>query len=189
MTKGFLLVVWILVSLTFISNPSAQVEKGATELSFAAAFMGVKESDHDLETAFNLSARVGYFITKEFEIEPEIIFSTYEGEDPGFILSANFLYNVSLPEASKAVPFFLVGIGWSNSLHFFNQMNFGDVERNYTILNLGLGSKFFLNGSAAMRFEYRFQRFYAEEKKTLYYTYDPSVSYHNLFFGMTVLLK
>jgi len=162
--------------------------------------MAMRESDGGRETAFNLSYRFGYLITKEFEIEPEIISSTYEGGDPGFILSANFLYNVSLPkvpETSKAVSFFLVGIGWSNSLHYFNQMNFGDAERNYTVLNLGLGSKFFLNGSAGMRFEYRFQRFYAEEEKTRYYTYghsgyytyDPSVSYHNLFFGMTVLLK
>jgi hypothetical protein len=189
MPKGFVLLVWILVSLTFVSGASAQLEKGTKELSFAAAFMGVKESDQDIETAFNLSVRFGYLITREFEIEPEVIFSAYEGGDPGFILSANFLYNLSLPEASNAIPFFLIGIGRSNSVHFFNQMNLGDTKMDYTILNLGLGSKFFLNDSAALRFEYRFQRFFAEELRTPHFTYDRSISYHNFAFGMTVLLK
>ena len=85
------------------------------------------------------------------------------------------------------------GIGWSNSLPFFNQVNFGDVDRNYTVLNLGMGIKTFLNEWSALRFEYRFQRFLAEEvvvfTSPYRWSYDPSVSYHNLLFGLSVFLK
>ncbi len=190
--KKALVLFTILAGLTLANPVAAQIEKGKIELSFAGSFMGVKESDKGFEAAFNLAGRFGYFITKEFEIEPEIIFSVYSEdfgpEDAGFIMSANFVYNLSLVETSNIAPFFLAGVGWANSLHYFNQMNLGDYERNWTVLNLGVGSKFFLSRSAAFRFEYRFQRFFGEKETFYWYSYDTSVSYHNILFGFSIFL-
>lgn len=191
MKKALVLLV-ILAGLTMANPVAAQLEKGRIELSFAATYMGVKESDRDLQTAFNIAGRFGYFITKELEIEPEIIFSVYSEDfdldDPGFILSANLVYNLSTLKTKKVAPFFLAGGGWANSVHYFNQMNLGDVERDYTLLNLGLGSKFFLNRSVAFRFEYRYQRFFGEKRTDWLYTYDTSFSYHNFLFGFSIFL-
>jgi opacity protein-like surface antigen len=193
MRKGSILLLGIVVSLTLANTVLAQVEKGQTELSFAAAFMGVKGDDGDMSYAFNISGRMGYLVTSTFEFEPEIIFSTYEDEDPGIILAANLLYNISLPDADQITPFLLAGLGWSNSAPLFNQTNFGDAGRDYTLLNLGLGMRFFLSNSSALRLEYRFQRFSTEEERWYFdgYTggYDPSVSYHNVLFGMALFLK
>jgi opacity protein-like surface antigen len=192
--KASVLFLGIFLSLALADAALAQPEKGQRELSFAAAFMAVNEEEGETNTAFNLSGRVGYYITNRFEFEPEMILSKYEDEDPGFVLSANFLYNVSSPGASSISPFLLAGVGWSNSLPFFNQMNFGDADRNYTVLNLGLGIKTFLSERSALRFGYRFQRFFAEEvvfphPYSYRRTYDPSVSYHNLLFGLSVFLR
>lgn len=153
MRKGSILLLGIVVSLALANAASAQPEKGQRELSFAAAFMAVNEEEGETNTAFNLSGRVGYYMTNRFEFEPEMILSKYEDEDPGFVLSANFLYNVSSPGASRLSPFLLAGFGWSNSLPLFNQMNFGDADRNYTVLNLGMGIKTFLGEWSALRFE------------------------------------
>lgn len=192
MRKGSILLLGILVSLTLANAAPAQPEKGQRELSFAAAFMAVKGEDGETNSAFNLSGRVGHYFTRRFEFEPEIILSVYEGGDPGFVLSANVLYNVSSPGASHISPFLLAGVGWSNSLPFFNQMNLGDAHINYAVLNLGLGIKTFLSERSALRFGYRFQRFFAEEVVYPYpyrWTTDPSVSYHNLLFGLSIFLK
>jgi len=192
--KIFLLMVIILCFAGF-ENATAQLKKGQMELSLSAAFMGVQESEEDLSTAFNLSTRFGYFLSKEFEAEPEIIFSSYGGGgNPGIILSGNLLYNFPLQKQFGAFPFFLAGLGWANSLHYFNQMNFGEGDRNYTILNLGVGLKSLIGKSAALRVEYRFQRFFAEKIESWgqfggHYTYDPSLSYHNFMMGLSVFLK
>jgi|GEM_PF-1090467 len=176
-------------------NATAQLKKGQMELSLSAAFMGIQESGEDFSSAFNLSTRLGYFLSKEFELEPEIIFSSYGGDgNPGIILSGNLLCNLHLQKQFGGFPFFLAGLGWANSLHYFNQMNFGEVDRNYTILNLGVGVKSLIGKSAALRMEYRFQRFYAEKIEYWgqfagHYTYDPSLSYHNFMMGLSVFLK
>ncbi len=192
MRNRSVLLLGILLSLALANAASAQPEKGQRELSFAAAFMAVNGEDGETSTAFNFSGRVGYYMTKRFEFEPEVILSIYEDEDAGFVLSANFLYNVSSPGGSRISPFLLAGFGWSNSLPFFNQMNFGDAGRKYTVLNLGLGIKTFLSDRSALRFAYRFQRFFAEEVVFPYpdrWTYDPSVTYHNLLFGLSIFLR
>jgi opacity protein-like surface antigen len=195
MRKKILLLMVIILCFEGFENATAQLKKGQMELSLSAAFMGVKESGEDLSTAFNLSTRFGYFLSREFEVEPEIIFSSYGGDgNPGIILSGNFLYNFPNQKQFGAFPFFLAGLGWANSLHYFNQMNFGEVDRNYIFLNLGVGLKSFISKSAALRVEYRFQRFFAEKIEswgqfTGHYTYDPSLSYHNLMMGLSVFLK
>lgn len=193
MRKVLILFLGIAVGLILAGAASAQVEKGQTELSFAAAFMGVKLDEGDLSYAFNLSGRVGYLVTGGFELEPEIIFTTYEDEDPGIVLAGNVLYNFSFPEAEHVSPFLLAGLGWSNSAPLFSQTSFGDADRDFILVNLGLGMRFFLSRSSALRLEYRFQRFSAKEERWDYDgyqgVYDPSVDYHNILLGMALFLR
>lgn len=189
MKKVIILMAGVMMSIFLADRALAQLEKGKKELSFGAAFMGIQQ-EGETEVAFNLSTRLGYFLTKEFEVEPEVIFSVYENEDAGFILNANLLYNPPMPKDTRIFPFFLAGGGWANSVHLFNQINAGKVDRNYTILNLGVGSRFFINNSVSLRFEYRFQRFFTEKEEQgwwgYYETYNPSFNYHNVLFGLSV---
>jgi hypothetical protein len=194
MRKGLILFMGVFLSLITADNALAQLKKGQMELSLGAAFQGVKESEEDMNYAFSLSSSFGYFLARRFEIEPEIILSIYDEGDPGLVLSGNFLYNLAVEERSKSIPFLLVGGGWANSVQSFNLVNSGDEGRNYAILNLGVGIRFFLTGSAALRFEYRFQRFFAEKLEIWdryghHSTEDPSLSYHTFLFGISVFLK
>jgi opacity protein-like surface antigen len=197
MRKKIFLLMVVVLCFTGFENATAQLKKGQMELSLSAAFMGVQDRGGDFSSAFNLSTRFGYFLSKEFEVEPEIIFSSYGGSgNPGIILSGNFLYNYHILDRLQISPFFLAGFGWANSRHYFNLMNFGEENRNYTILNLGVGLKSFISKSVSLRMEYRFQRFIAGEEKVepvsfwmTPYTYDPSLSYHNFMMGLSVFLK
>lgn len=183
MKKVIILLAGILMSMLLIDSVFAQLEKGKSELSFGAAFMGVQQAEGS-SFAVNISTRLGYFFTQQFEIEPEIIFTAYEHQDAGLILNANLLYNLPVAQGIKVVPFVLAGGGWANSVHLFNQINAGDVDRNHYILNLGLGTRYFLNSSVALRLEYRFQRFFPI-KKPWEDAPPPGFNYHNVLVGLS----
>jgi len=200
MKKVIILLAGILISLIFVDSVFAQLEKGKAELSFGASFMGMQPAQEGEESNFgvNISTRLGYFFTRRFEAEPEIIFTSYEHQKAGVILSANLLYNQPLAEGSRIVPFLLAGGGWANSVHLLTQINSnsgeeatisGEGVRNYQILNLGTGARFFLTNSIALRLEYRFQRFFAKKEELdvagRLVTYDPTRSYHNVMVGLS----
>jgi len=171
-----LLVVLISVPVVF-----SQTEKGDKELSIAASFMSRKYEDGAAWTVINVPIRLGILVTKNFEIEPEILFAKYEEQDAGFILSCNLAYNFSLPDPeSRTVPYLFSGIGFSNTIvHLPNCAMSGAEDETWTPLNLGGGVKFFLSNSAALRWEYRFQKFMGEWDYT----------YHNIFLGVSAFFK
>jgi opacity protein-like surface antigen len=181
--KCFLKVfIGVLTTLISVETAFAQTERGDKELSIAASFMARKiEHDDQFWTAFNIPIRLGFLVTQNIEVEPEILFSKYEEEDAGFILSGNLAYNFNptSPE-SKSVPFVLGGLGFSNTIMLFapNAAWVGDKDENWTVLNLGGGIKMFMSKPVALRLEYRFQKFLG----------DSDITYHNIFLGVSVFL-
>ncbi|HUM35064.1 MAG TPA: outer membrane beta-barrel protein, partial [Candidatus Saccharicenans sp.] len=101
----------------------------------------------------NLPLRAGYYIWKGLEIEPELMLTKAEGADAGFILAANLAYNFNLKGNLR--PFILAGIGFGNGFTVANIAE-GDSDVNATVVNLGLGVKYLIGNSAALRLEYRY---------------------------------
>jgi len=160
----------------------SQTKKGAKELSIGASFMSRSyENSDESWTAFNIPIRLGFCVNNNLEIEPELLFNKYEEEDAGLIFSVNIAYNINSPGRSNpTVPFLLGGVGFSNTIVILPNYAHAGIEegKGWTILNLGAGLKMFLSKTAALRLEYRFQK----------YNGDSDLTYHNVLFGMSVFI-
>jgi len=159
----------------------SQTKAGAKELSIGASYMSRSyENSDESWTAFNIPIRLGFCVTNNLEIEPELLFNKYEDEDAGLIFSVNFAYNINRPgQSNPTVPFLLGGVGFSNTIVILpNYAGAGIEDKNWTILNLGAGLKIFLAKPAALRLEYRFQK----------YNGSSELTYHNVLFGMSVFI-
>lgn len=166
----------------------AQPDKGDWELSAAASFMSLKFKDSDESyTSIRLAGRLGYFITKKFEIEPEIIIAKLDedifGEGRmGYIFSCNLAYNFT--SSSKTVPFVLVGGGLSNTFPLFGDVVFvGYEDHTWKLINVGVGVKVFLCKCVALRVEYRFQHYFGKKE------YEDDFTCHFGLFGISAFLK
>jgi opacity protein-like surface antigen len=139
--------------------------------------------------AFLLNPKVGFYVFEGLELEPEMSFMFYSGYNPSYVLNANVSYNFI--STANSTPFLLIGYGRANAVPFFNvpsmSMDFG-----VNVLNLGAGTKVYLNENVAIRIEYRYQRFTGNHQNTYYssYTFTETVDarIHTLEFGLTVLL-
>ncbi len=175
----FMIGLFILLS---VDTAFAQTENGDIELSGAASFMSRKfEDDEEAWWVINLATRLGIFVTRIVEFEPEIMLSKFEDEDLGYILSGNLVFNISSRRpGSNVVPFFLGGFGVSNTIQFLPNIPLsGSDEFTWSIINVGAGFKFFISKQAALRLEYRFQNYFEEE----------NITYHNIFFGISAFFK
>ncbi len=174
--------VGLLAVLVTVETASSQIEKGDKEFSVAASFMSVKyEHADDASTVFNIPVRVGFFVTRNVEAEPELLFSKFEGQEAGYILNGNLAYNFNRGRpGSEAVPFVLGGLGLSNTRLFLPNVAYSGAEdETWTVLNLGAGLKTFLRGPVALRWEYRFQKFSG----------DSDLTYHTVFLGVSVFIE
>lgn len=180
--KSFLKVfAGVLTLLILAETVFAQPEKWDKELSIAASFMARKsEYSSEFWTAFNIPIRLGLLVTKDFEIEPEILFSKYEGGHVGFVFSGNLAYNINpTSHEGRVVPFVFGGLGYSNATILLPNIAYGGGDENWTVLNLGGGLKIFMSKPVALRLEYRFQNFFGYR----------DIMYHNIFFGISVFFK
>ncbi len=175
-------VMMITVILFFLLQPVfSQVKKGDNELSIGASYMSRSyENSDDSWTAFNFPVRLGILITRIFEIEPELLYSKYKDNDTGLIFSCNLAFNINTSVSpAQNVPFLYAGMGYSNTvLSLPNFAGAGYQDKNWTIMNLGAGLKILLTESAALRCEYRYQKFFGESNMT----------YHNILLGFSVFI-
>ena len=178
--KCFLKVfVGILTVLISVDTVFAQTERGDKEFSNSVSFMSVKyEHADEYMWVLNLATRLGFFVTKNIEVEPEIQFTKYKEEDAGVFFSGNIAYNFSLTsQEGRLVPFVLGGFGFSNATMIAPNIPYTSWEdKNWTVLNLGGGLKIFVPKPIALRLEYRFQNWFG----------NPNYTYHNIFFGISV---
>jgi hypothetical protein len=141
----------------FAAEAKAQiVENKRFEFSTAASVWNIKWEGEENQTVFNVPVRLGFFIYKGLEIEPELLLTIPEESDStGIIAVGNLVYNFKL--SGKAVPFVLGGAGYGNAYPFFCAAF--DWDDSVTVLNFGAGIKLLVGDSAALRLEYRFSQY------------------------------
>jgi len=192
----------VLLILALAIPAAAQDLKNKVELSVGGAFQAWTETfNNNSESVhfFNIPIRVGYFLTRDVEVEAEGILSLYDREWSGVdggewtvMASANALYNFTIPTSPHIRPFVLAGVGITDSYSppLAGTFPFGDIsygpgnERSTrTVLNLGAGLKTMVGDHAAFRVEYRFQRFPEDEDQWL-----PGWNAHSIQMGASLFL-
>ncbi len=141
----------------------------------------------------NIPLRIGAFVTRDAEIEAEGIVTVGEGcysTLVGYIASLKGSYN--FPVGDRLLPFVLFGYGFTDSAPIGNVVagnDFDDV--NLSVLNAGLGWKFLFMHKAALRVEYRLQKFHGQETYDDWYygrtyTHDIDFTLHSVFCGVSL---
>ncbi|HSH00229.1 MAG TPA: outer membrane beta-barrel protein [candidate division Zixibacteria bacterium] len=192
------LVISTVVALALcVSAASARDMKDEIEFSLAGsieAHVMQGETIHLL----NVPLRAGYFVHDWVELEAEGIFSVIDEKllrtDPNvkaesdFAVTLSGLVSVSVPTETDWLPFVTAGYGVSNAHSQLNvQM---DAFENVTlgVLNFGGGVKHFFGDNAALRVDYRFQKFVGgPDKNDAKYEKKFDCSAHSLFFGVSLL--
>jgi len=171
----------------------AQPREGKTrELSVSGSYQRYSSGSSSSSSAFLISPRLGIFVHRGFEIEPEVLLMFATGATV-YVLNGNVSYN--FVGEGKAVPFLLLGYGIANTVPLFN-IPTTKVEYSVGVLNVGAGVKAFLTEDIALRFEYRYQNFSGDGGTTNYsfsgYSYSITrkidVRLHTVQFGLSVLL-
>jgi opacity protein-like surface antigen len=150
--SGAFLAILLFLGVTFASSQAVPGKR--FELSTAFSFSSLKTSGgSDSQTYLIIPLRVGYYIWKGLEFEPELTLVDFEYGDTAFNLSGNFSYN--LKTAGPWVPFVLAGAGFGNGFGVGPLVE-GATSINATLLNFGAGLKYVLGRSAALRLDYRY---------------------------------
>ncbi|MDH5467864.1 MAG: hypothetical protein OEY25_10630 [Candidatus Aminicenantes bacterium] len=172
-TKIFLLILsFFILSEVIFSQP---VQSKKFEFSTSASIWNVKFRDQETETLVNIPIRLGFFIYKGLEIEPELFLTIPEGEDLGYLLLASVSYNFRIFD--KFIPFILAGGGYGNSEQSFSVAH--DYGADIFAIHFGGGIKYLVSDSAALRMDYRFTKYLAEG-----YWLDRTDN--NVFFGLSI---
>lgn len=192
------------VCLVFVCEPLySQTQQGAWELSLSGNFgsvsgssetsgsFGTSKSESEAEGYLSLALRPGFYIIDGLAVEPEILWSAFEGVPPSFSLTGNLSYNFRIPE-SHVTPFVLAGYGTGNAIPFFQRLLFRSSDKlDIGVLNIGGGVKLFLADRVALRTEYRYQR-YSQERTfgsgSFSSTTKTIQNFHNVFFGFSLFL-
>lgn len=177
----------IMTSTVFFAQPN---ETKKVELSLSGGYQNYSSGSGSGSTgALLLSPRVGFYVYKGLELEPELLFLLSSGSDPMYMINGNISYNFI--SDGKAVPFLLVGYGLANTVPFFN-LPIAKTNFNIGVLNLGIGIKMFLKEDIALRVEYRFQKFSGQSESTHYgsYSYSQKIDtrIHSVQIGISILL-
>lgn len=213
----FLILSFCVFNLTFLSyaSPKTQKEntqieteegksrrnkgrKGDIEFSTAASLdidrvkMKVDWIDYEEEealtiTTLSIPVRVGYFLTDNIEIEPEIThtymkysYEDYSGSTTTSLLLANVAFNFNTP--SQVMPFVLGGFGLMTERTSYDGESESESE---FVWNVGGGIKWFAANRVALRVEYRFIHFPLTTVE-LYYKITESHTNHRIFAGISI---
>jgi opacity protein-like surface antigen len=154
MKKSFaFLAVLLFLGATFaVSQP---VPGKKFEFSTAFSFTSMK-SGGDMgtsDTFLSLPVRVGYYIWKGLEFEPELVLMKFKAYEAAYNLNGNLSYNFNTSGHLK--PFLLAGAGFGNGVAFGALVE-GRTGINATLLNFGGGVKYVIGTSGAIRLEYRY---------------------------------
>jgi hypothetical protein len=146
------LAVLLLLGATFAMSQPVPGKK--FEFSTAFSFSSIKVSGStDSDTFLSLPVRVGYYILKGLELEPELMLAKFDHNDVAFNLNGNLSYNFKT--SGQLVPFLLAGAGFGNGVALGVLVE-GGTSTNATLLNAGGGVKYVIGNSGAIRLEYRF---------------------------------
>lgn len=171
--------------------------KGDVELSTAASLDidRIKEKIDGVEveevltiSTFSVPLRIGYFLTDNIEIEPEIYFiylrMSYDEESASSttaLLLANVAYNFGTP--SQVMPFVLGGVGLMTERTSYD----GESESASGFAwNVGGGIKWFAANRVALRVKYRFIHYSITTEVDTFVKVTDSHTNHRIFVGLSI---
>jgi opacity protein-like surface antigen len=138
----------------------AQVVPRKFELGTSVTYYNLKfDSDTSSMSYLNIPVRFGWYFWGGLEIEPEVDVFIPMGDTDGdttYFFEGKLLYNFRLPGGTE--PFIGGGAGVGNGIPFFGVVEGGNDYKTFSYMGLA-GIKFRLGNSAAIRVEYRFNRF------------------------------
>jgi hypothetical protein len=204
--KRFIVVLLCAGALYAVSAKS-QTKPGNWELSFAGNLGSIQSSyeysssgggytssgsnSGDAETYFGLDLRAGVFVIEGFSLEPEIYMLAVKGTQPAFNIGANAAYTVSTTN-SPVKPFFTVGYAIGNAIPLMQRvMGRSSTDFDIPVLRGGGGLKVFVSRQAALKVEYRYER-YSSEQESSYYSYKSTTktttNIHSILIGFSIFL-
>ena len=171
------LAVLLLVGVTFAASQPVAGKKFEFGTSFS--FSSFKFSgDTDSTSVLSLPLRIGYYLWKGLEIEPELMAMKFEDSDFAYHLSGNLSYNF---KAGQVVPFILGGAGFGNGFSVGPLVEGASGVRAF-LINAGAGVKILIGQSGAVRIEYRFTRNRLSEPG-----FEPeTLNSHQVFMGLSL---
>lgn len=193
------------VAISSLMAPGAMAQERdlGVELSFSGTggWMSTSSSSSsysyssDAQGYLTLVARTGVFVYEGLSLEPEIALTAMEGTEPALVLAGNLSYTFFPPDANVC-PFVLVGVGIGNAIPMGpNPIGRMSNALDVFMIGAGAGMKVFLTESAALRFEYRYQRLsYDYEYTVSYYptvrksTTEIAYNMHRVFVGVSIFL-
>ena len=144
---GLAVAICVLMVVVMSGSAGAEMRKGAMSVT---PFIGeyVFEGNQDIEDEITYGAAIGYNLTERLTAEgafnfAETDFEESAGDVDAYVYRLNGLYH--FPVDKKLVPFIGLGLG-GITLDYEN----GEYETDF-LLNYGLGLKYFLNESIALR--------------------------------------
>lgn len=142
----------LFLGATFAMSQSVPGKK--FEFSTAFSFTSFKSSGStDSDSLLSLPVRIGYYVWKGLEIEPELVLMSFDPGNTAFNLNGNLSYNFKT--SGHFVPFLLAGVGFGNGLAYGALVD-GGTDTTAKLLNLGGGVKYVIGNLAAIRAEYRY---------------------------------
>ncbi len=153
-----------------------KTKKHKWEFSTAASLYFEPEVYEKDKRGIYIPARIGYFISKNLEIEPEFNIMYRDSEFDSItknLLLANLAYNFNA--SSRIMPFLLAGAGIIRLMPEVTIPEEWPAPYTELVLNAGAGLKWLFAKRIAMRIEYRF----------IYYRYNTR---HNILIGISVFL-
>jgi len=157
------------------------------EFSIAASYWNIKYADSsDSDSLLNIPLRLGFYIYKGLEIESELILTIPdESEDTGYLALFHLVYNHKASD--NVILFVLGGAGVGNGQRFLSSVF--DWDTGVTAYDFGVGMKYLMGKSAAIRMEYRYTQFKGEKTETFWgWTYTDRLDRkdHNVFIGLSI---
>ncbi len=127
---------------------SAQIADRQWEWGFSVGSANVSNSGEDFDLDFRIDFRGGYIFSDHFELEAQLIQASAPLDAALGALMINGVFN--LRPDQKAVPYFLVGGGYSK----IDDINFlgtaPGIEDESAAYQLGFGSRFFVGEKRKM---------------------------------------
>lgn len=154
-----MIILLVVFALAGLSTAAAQVVPGKFELGTSASYYNIKFDDEASSMSYlNVPVRFGWYVLGGLEIEPEVQLFVPMGDSSGdlaYLAQGKILYNFPL---AGVEPFLGGGAGIGNGLPIYGVLE-GDKDIKTFVFTGIAGFKVHLGNSAALRVEYRFNRF------------------------------
>jgi opacity protein-like surface antigen len=152
----------VLLLAASVAFTAAQTATGKRfELGTSISYYNINFDDDEGGSVsyLNIPVRFGFYIWNGLELEPEFQLFIPMGQDSGdttYFVTGKLLYNFELGGGFS--PFIGGGVGIGNGIPFLGIIEGGTDYKSFAFMGL-LGFKYMIGNTAALRVEYRFNRF------------------------------